>query len=236
MKKERSTIVAVDGPAGSGKSSVCSKVCEKLGWTYVNTGFLYRSIALLASKKKIDVTDEQAMAAVIDDFSQNYQWNPETKQIFYNQVNITTDLYASEISKGASLIACSPKVREKLLPLQRDLSLKSKFGAVVDGRDIGTVVFPDADLKIFLTASLDERARRRKAQLDKNNPDHSFDFSSIRSDIEQRDLQDQSRGQAPLKRADDAIVLDTSSMDVLTVVDYIVNLIREKNLKTRDCP
>ncbi len=222
-------IVAVDGPAGSGKSSVCSKVCDRIGWTYVNTGFLYRSVAFLARQAGYDWSDEDQLISVIDDFAKNYHWDPISGILKYKGQDITNELQSSEIGVGASNIAKLAKVRERLLPLQRELSLLSPQGAIVDGRDIGTVVFPDADLKIYLTANLDERARRRKAQLDRYGKGDS-DLAQIKKDIELRDNQDKSRGYAPLKQADDAVVVDTSDMNVDRVVEELLGILKTRRL------
>src|SRR6478735_581160 len=180
-------IVAVDGPAGSGKSSVCSEVCRQLGWTYVNTGFLYRSIALIARQRNQGLDDNEALRGIIDEFCEELQWDPSTQAVGFNGQNLTPLLYTDQAGKNASAIAKNPLVRELLLPLQRKLTLQSPVGAIVDGRDIGTVVFPDADLKIFMTASLEVRALRRMGQLQEGMRPDPAELETIKASILHRD-------------------------------------------------
>ena len=233
--KVRPKIVAVDGPAGSGKSSVCAKVCERIGWTYVNTGFLYRAIGYLILRDKIQGDD--AIVGLVEDFSKKLIWNPKTQDVWYDGENLASHLYTDEIGQKASEVAKNPKLLTALLPLQRTLALQPETGSMVDGRDIGTVVFPDADLKIFLTASIEERARRRLMQLrqvtDRAEIDEqSKEFLDLRTSIAKRDQQDSKRGSAPLKQAEDAVMLDTSHMNQENVITAMINLLKEKGLVT----
>ncbi|RYZ53367.1 MAG: (d)CMP kinase [Proteobacteria bacterium] len=228
--KKRCIIVAVDGPAGSGKSSVCSKTCKRLGWTYVNTGFLYRAVAYICRQRQIALDNSEALGIVIDEFTMSLVWDPETQAVWFQGENISENLYTDLAGKDASLIAKNPMVREKLLPLQRDLALRSPVGAIVDGRDIGTVVFPDADLKVFLTASIEERARRRIHQLKDGAKASAEELESIRISIQARDEQDAARGVAPLIQAKDAILLDTSNLQMDSTIERLIELINEKNL------
>lgn len=219
-------IVAVDGPAGSGKSSVCAKVCEKIGWTYVNTGFLYRAVALLAMRKEADLKDEASLLGVTKDFAENHRWEPSEGALYYKDENITALLSGREVGLGASSVALLPSIREHLLPVQRSLGLACPVGAIVDGRDIGTVVFPDADLKIFMTASLAQRALRRQAQLN----DKPQNLAEIEQEIASRDEQDAERSTAPLKCAEDAVVLDTSDMGVDASIDTLIGILEKHRL------
>jgi cytidylate kinase len=228
--KKRCIIVAVDGPAGSGKSSVCSKTCKRLGWTYVNTGFLYRAVAYICRQRQIALDNNDSLGLVIDEFTKSLVWDPETQAVWFQGENISDNLYTDLAGKDASLIAKNPMVREKLLPLQRDLALRSPVGAIVDGRDIGTVVFPDADLKVFLTASIEERARRRIHQLKDGAKASAEELESIRVSIQARDAQDAARGVAPLIQAKDAILLDTSNLQMDSTIERLIELINEKNL------
>lgn len=228
--KKRCIIVAVDGPAGSGKSSVCSKTCKRLGWTYVNTGFLYRAVAYICRQRQIALDNSEDLGVVIDEFTMSLVWDPETQAVWFQGENISENLYTDLAGKDASLIAKNPMVREKLLPLQRDLALRSPVGAIVDGRDIGTVVFPDADLKVFLTASIEERARRRVHQLNNGGTSSAEELESIRISIQARDEQDAARGVAPLIQAKDAILLDTSNLQMDSTIERLIDLINEKNL------
>ncbi|WP_132315152.1 (d)CMP kinase [Pseudobacteriovorax antillogorgiicola] len=226
--KERCKIVAVDGPAGSGKSSVCAMACQQLGWTYVNTGFLYRSIALICRRQNGSFQDSELLRSIVRDFTENLSWDPKAGKVFYLGEDLSDALYTDQAGKDASLIAKNPAVREELLPLQRKLSLQSPIGAIVDGRDIGTVVFPDADFKVFMTASIEERAKRRLIQL-QGGPDKETDRSKleeIKSSIEARDKQDAARGTSPLKQADDAYFFDTSDISVERAVAKLVELIK----------
>ncbi len=218
-------IVAVDGPAGSGKSSVCSEVCRRLGWTYVNTGFLYRSIALIARQRAQAYDHNEALRGIINEFCEELQWDPKTQAVGFHGQNLTPLLYTDQAGKDASTIAKNPLVRELLLPLQRKLTLQSPLGAVVDGRDIGTVVFPDADLKIFMTASLEVRARRRIGQLQEGQAPDPAELEAIKTSILQRDQQDAKRGTAPLIQAPDAIVFDTSHVDINGAIEGMIQLI-----------
>ncbi len=226
----RPKIVAIDGPAGSGKSSICHRVCDKIGWTYINTGALYRAIGVLAVSGGISLDDESGLASMIDEVALDIRWDSEHRQLWYLNQNLTDKLLTEEAGYGASKVAKQPLVRERLLPVQRQLTLSAPVGALVDGRDIGTVVFPEAELKIFLTASLDERSRRRLAQLNTASSRIADVFEDIKKGLARRDERDEHRGVAPLKQADDAVVLDTSSLTIDETVDTMVRLIRERGL------
>ena len=223
-------IVAVDGPAGSGKSSVCAQACQKLGWTYVNTGFLYRSIAYICRERGKSLEDDQALSTIIHEFCASLRWEPEHQAVWFEGRNLAPFLYTDQAGKDASLIAKNPLVRDRLLPLQRKLTLLSPRGAIVDGRDIGTVVFPDADLKIFMTASIEERARRRIQQLHQGDTATEAQLELIKASILERDTQDAARGAAPLIKADDAIMFDTSSMEIDDAIQELIKLIEQKKL------
>ena len=210
-------VVAIDGPAGSGKSSISEIVSKKLGFTRINTGAMYRAIAVIATKKGINLTDENEYD-FLDDISVIYD-NGLTK------VNgtIISDEELKGASKAASACSKLKRVRDKMLIFQRN----SAIGKVLmDGRDIGTVVFPDADLKIYLDASAEERAKRR--YLEVKGTVNELPYDVILKEIEERDYQDMHREIAPLKKADDAILIDTTSMTIDMVVDRIVELINEK--------
>jgi CMP/dCMP kinase len=228
---EKPKIVAVDGPAGSGKSSICSKVATKLGWTYVNTGALYRVVGLLLERCDIDTNDEQQLSEFLDQITPAIHWVPESKKLIYNDEDITAELYSVTASRGASKVAKMPMVRAKLLPLQRRMTLQSPMGALVDGRDIGTVVFPDADLKIFMTASIEERARRRYSQMmesaKKLGKPLDQTIEQVELDIKERDDRDSARGTAPLKKADDAVLFDNSGLTMDEAVERMVELIKK---------
>lgn len=226
-------IIAVDGPAGAGKSSICSRACQKLGWTYVNTGAIYRAVAWLAQKQQIDLTDEVAMLATIEDLLIDMEWRPEQQQLLYRQECLGKYLYTAETTAAASFVAKMARARERLLPIQRELALQAPIGAIVDGRDIGTVVFPDADLKIFMTASLEERAKRRGLQIKGatgTEPVSEQDIQRIATEISERDAQDSGRDSAPLLRPSGAIDFDNSGMGMDTAVDRMIDLLKDHNL------
>ena len=210
-------VVAIDGPAGSGKSSISEIVSKKLGFTRINTGAMYRAIAVIAMRKGINLENENEYD-FLDDISVIYD-NGLTK--------VNGDVISDEELKGASLAAskCSKlkRVRDKMLIFQRN----SAIGKVLmDGRDIGTVVFPDADLKIYLDASAEERAKRRYLEI--KGTVNELPYDTILKEINERDYQDTHREIAPLKRAKDAVLIDTTSMTIDMVVDKIVELINEK--------
>ena len=223
-------IVAVDGPAGSGKSSVCAKVSEQVGFTYINTGFLYRAVGVLAREAGIPLAYSAALSVLIDDLVREAEWRHDSATLWFRGRNLTPELGSVAAGNDASLVAKVPDVRSRLIPLQRRLTEDAPRGALVDGRDIGTVVFPDADLKVYMTASLDERARRRLEQLAVAQKNDDSAFERIKEDIARRDEQDKARGVSPLKQAEDAVLFDTSEMDVETAVRSLIELMRDRNL------
>jgi len=227
MAKSVPFIVAVDGPAGSGKSSICHKVAESIGWNYINTGALYRAVGLLAIRLNIDLENETRLADLVDEVAPYLCWNHKTKDLFYKDDNLTDFLLSEETGYAASKIARSAVIRERLLPVQRNMTLIAEKGALVDGRDIGTVVFPEADLKVFLTASLEERSRRRLSQL---GAKEGSNIEDIKEGISRRDQRDEDRDVAPLKQAPDAIVLDTSNINFDETVEALIDLIKDRGL------
>lgn len=226
----RPKIVAVDGPAGSGKSSICSTVCRKLGWSYVNTGALYRAVGLLAHDRGVALVEDQGLKKVLDEFASTVRWDHESARLFVGVDDFTSRLDSVEAGNGASAVAKMQIVRDALLPIQRRLALAVPRGAIVDGRDIGTVVFPDADLKIFMTASLEQRATRRLKQLENSGDRTSISHSDIMKAIASRDDQDTQRNSAPMRKADDAVLVDTSEMDVDGAILSLISLIKSRGL------
>ena len=208
MKK----IIAVDGPAGAGKSTV-SKICAaRLGYTYIDTGAMYRAVALkvLQSGKSLDENLISDIDIKLD----------ESGKVFLDGGDVTKEIRTPEVSRGASDVAKFGFVRKKLTELQRDMAKRGKV--IMDGRDIGTQVLPNADLKIFLTATVDERARRRFEELKAKN--FAADFDRIKKDIALRDKQDSEREIAPLAQAADAILLDSTNLSIEQVVAEILRL------------
>ena len=207
MKK----IIAVDGPAGAGKSTVSKIVASKLGYTYIDTGAMYRAVALKSSRSCEDLVD------IIDNI--NIELDDKSR-VFLDGAEVTKEIRTPEISKLASDVSKFPFVRKKLTELQRKMAMR---GAVImDGRDIGTEVLPNADLKIFLTASIEERARRRFEELQAKG--QTADLAAVKKEIALRDKQDSEREFAPLKQAEDAILIDSTNLMIDEVVGKILTL------------
>lgn len=216
--------VAIDGPSGAGKSSISKNVSKKLGFIYVDTGALYRTVGLYIYKNGINPDDAQAVKEVLSDISVKFDYIDGEQHVFLNGVDVSSDIRVHVISEFASKVSAINAVREYLLYMQRDIA--SKNNIIMDGRDIGTVVLPDAQLKIFLTASAQVRAKRRYDELCQKG--QSVDFNVVLSDIIERDKRDTERAVAPLKMADTAVLVDTSELTFNESVDMICNLIKER--------
>jgi cytidylate kinase len=207
-------IVAIDGPAGAGKSTVARQLARRLGFTIIDTGAIYRSVALAAQRAGISWEDDDALARLLD---AGLGLTFDGERVLLRGEDVTEAIRTPEISRGASVVSARPVVRQKLLPLQRDLGRAAARGAVLEGRDIGTVVFPDADVKFFLTASDEARARRRHAELAEKGL--SVPLPEVLADQRRRDKDDTERAIAPLKAAPDAVIVDTTGFDLEQVVD-----------------
>lgn len=214
--------VAIDGPAGAGKSTIAKLVAKKKGYIYVDTGAMYRGLAIHFLKKKADPEDRQAVAEASRDAEVTIGYEDGVQQIYLNGENVTGMLRTEEVGNMASKTSAIPEVREKLLELQR--SLAREKDVIMDGRDIGTNILPNADVKIYLTASVETRARRRYDELKEKGTDCSLD--EIARDIRERDERDMTREIAPLKKAEDAILVDSSDMTIQQVVDEICGYCR----------
>lgn len=214
--------VAIDGPAGAGKSTIAKLVAKKKGYIYVDTGAMYRGLAIHFLKKKADPEDRQAVAEACRDAEVTIGYEDGAQQIYLNGENVTGMLRTEEVGNMASKTSAIPEVREKLLELQR--SLAREKDVIMDGRDIGTNILPNADVKIYLTASVETRARRRYDELKEKGTDCSLD--EIARDIRERDERDMTREIAPLKKAEDAILVDSSDMTIQQVVDEICGYCR----------
>ena len=208
-------IVAIDGPAGAGKSTVARQLARRLGFAMIDTGAIYRSVALAAQRAGVDWEDDEALGKLLDQGLGLSFF--DTDGVALRGEDVTAAIRAPEISRGASVVSARPIVREKLLGLQRDLGRGAARGAVLEGRDIGTVVFPDAQVKFFLTASAEARALRRHAELREKGL--SVGLGEVLSEQKIRDKADREREIAPLKPAEDAILVDTTGLDLGEVVD-----------------
>ena len=207
-------IVAIDGPAGAGKSTVARQLARRLGFTIIDTGAIYRSVALAAQRAGISWEDDTGLARLLDT---GLGLTFQGERVLLRGEDVTEAIRTPEISRGASVVSARPVVRQKLLQLQRDLGHAAPRGAVLEGRDIGTVVFPDADVKFFLTASDEARAQRRHAEL--NEKGLSVPLPEVLSDQRRRDKDDTERAIAPLRAAADAVVVDTTGFDLEQVVE-----------------
>lgn len=210
--------IAIDGPAGAGKSTIAKKVAKHLDFIYVDTGAMYRAIALYFIRNNIDASDKEKIEKVCDKVDITIEYKNGEQEVILNGENVNNLIRTEEVGNMASASSVYPVVRLKLVELQRILAKKTSL--VMDGREIGTFVLPDADLKIFLTASSSERARRRFLELQERGI--SADIKEIENDIIQRDLRDMNREFAPLKQADDAFLIDSSNMTIEEVADTII--------------
>ena len=218
--------IAIDGPAGAGKSTIARKVAEKLSFIYVDTGAMYRSMALYFIRHDIAAQDEEKIAAACPDIDVSIVYQDGEQQVILNGENVNGLIRTEQVSMMTSDTSKYPVVREKLLSLQRGLA--EKENVIMDGRDIGTCVLPNADVKIYLTASAAERARRRYKEQTERGVD--CDIKEIERDIIARDEQDMNREVAPLRQAEDAVLVDSSDMTIDQVVDEIIRIYQEKTV------
>jgi len=223
----RPIIVALDGPAGAGKSTVAKLVAARAGLSLVDTGAIYRTVALLALRDGTSVDDAAALAALANTLPARLHFDVRdgVNRVFLDTEDISDAIRTGDVSNAASGVARHPAVRDGLLDLQRSLGRRGR-GSVLEGRDIGTVVFPDADIKAFVTAAPEERARRRLAELAQKGDGASYD--SVLQDIIARDKQDAERPVAPLKPAADAVIVDTTSKSLDEVTAEILALIEQR--------
>lgn len=209
--------IAIDGPAGAGKSSIAKIVAKEMDYVYVDTGAMFRAMAYYYLSHGIDTEDEAAVTAGCDDIAITIQYKDGIQHVYLNDTDVSEEIRREEVGKNASVVARYPVVRTKLLELQR--AMAASQDVIMDGRDIGTVVLPDAETKIFLTASSRVRAQRRYNELREKGED--CDLEKIEADIIARDEQDMNRETAPLRQAEDAVLVDTSDMTIPEVVAKI---------------
>ncbi|MBQ5868998.1 MAG: (d)CMP kinase [Lachnospiraceae bacterium] len=216
--------VAIDGPAGAGKSSVAKAVAKKQGFIYVDTGAMYRAMSLYYIRKEIDVNDVEAICARLDEIEISLAYEDGVQQVFLNGENVSGLIRTEEVGMATSTISKIKEVREKMVALQQEIAKTTDV--VMDGRDIGMWVLPNADVKIYMTASSIERARRRHKELLEKGGTKTLE--KIEQDIIARDYQDMNRENSPLVQAPDATYLDTSDMNLEEVIRAIMNMIDEK--------
>ncbi len=214
--------IAIDGPAGAGKSSIAKAAAKKTGFIYVDTGALYRAAALYYIENKLD---KNGLIEKLPEISVELKYENGEQQVFLNGRNVSGDIRTPEVSMGASEVSAIPEVRDFLFGLQKKIARENDI--IMDGRDIGTVVLPDADLKIYLTASAEERANRRFKEM----TDKSVSYEQVLEGIKKRDFNDMNRKTSPLKKADDAVLLDTTEMTIDEVIDTLTGMIEKVKAK-----
>jgi cytidylate kinase len=219
-------VVAIDGPAGAGKSTVTRRVAQKLGYELLDTGALYRLVALVARRRQIPWNDEARLAEIARELSAEvrFEWKGDENRVWLGDDNVSEAIRTREMSGGASEVSALPGVRRELLNLQR--SLGQRGGVVCEGRDIGTVVFPNAEVKFFLTASPEVRAQRRTKELEAAG--QTPQYEQILAEVVARDERDSSRATAPLTQAPDAILIDSSTLSIDEVVDQMVATVGDR--------
>ncbi len=227
-------VIAIDGHSSCGKSTVAKDLAKELGYVYIDTGAMYRAVTLFAMQNGIinnEDINQDLLHSSLNEIKISFKYQPEEKknETFLNGVNVENEIRGLDVSNNVSAISAIAFVRHRLVELQQEMGKEG--GIVMDGRDIGTVVFPDADLKLFMTASPEIRAQRRFDELMAKNPsDKNLSFESILENVKQRDHVDSTRKESPLKQADDAVLLDNSHLNKQQQMNWIMNVIHERNL------
>jgi cytidylate kinase len=217
-------IIAIDGPAGSGKSTTAKLVAKELGFAFLDSGAMYRTIALAVLQRGVGFDNSDEIIKILFDSKLDFMFEPGRLAILLDGEDITDRIRTPEVNQVVPIVAAIPEIRHQMVPIQRKIG--HGMNVVAEGRDIGTVVFPQADLKIFLTASIDARTQRRFLEL--KNRNHDVSLAEIKQEIELRDLKDTQREFSPLIKAADAIELDTSNLTIIEQVNFIVQKVRER--------
>ncbi len=218
-------VVTIDGPAGSGKSTAARLLAEKIGASFLDTGAMYRAVTLAAMHKRVDMSEEAELVSVLDDTDFRFESEKGRMVVFVDGQDVTEQIRQPEVTEHAKFASSLEQVRARLVQMQRDFAQKQQK-IVTEGRDQGTVAFADADVKFFLTANVDERTRRRQAELLRKGINKSI--KQVRRSIEKRDKSDENRAVGPLKPAENAIVVDTTYMDVDEVVEELLEIVKKR--------
>lgn len=225
-------MIAIDGPGGAGKSTVARLLAGRLGFLYLDTGALYRALTWKAQREGVDLHDEEALAEMAGKTALDLRNGPSGLEVLVDGRDVTAEIRRPEVTENTFYIARSPKIRAVLLPVQREFALRDNL--VAEGRDTGTVVFPGARLKVYLDASLDTRARRRQRDLSRAGENQALE--RVREDLAARDRHDLTRSAAPLRKAPDAVTLDTGCLSVAEEVERIADLFRARSAQRGSAP
>ncbi len=224
MKHKNIMIIAIDGPAASGKTTLAKALSEKLGIEHIDTGAMYRSFALFAIKKGVPLDDEKSVEPLLKNFRLEFKRDKRGLRIYMNGCDVTEEIRKKEIGEGASRVSVHRAVRMKMVEIQSSIGRKN--GGIFDGRDIGTFVFPEADLKIYLTASIEERAKRKLKEWKERGIEGSIE--EAKRDVIERDKRDSERPLAPLLKAEEAIEIDTTNLSPHEVLERILKILKER--------
>ena len=219
-------IITIDGPSGSGKGTVSRLIASKLSFNYLDSGALYRALSVSSARHGVNLRNIKGLVDLVEHMDVRFEMDDGNFQIFLDEINVTDEMRTEDAGARASKIAFYPEIRESLLKRQRKFAFG--VGLVADGRDMGTVVFPEADLKIYLTASIEERAQRRHKELIDKGEDVSL--RALAKQVRDRDARDMNREVSPLIAADDAVTIDTSEMAVARVLNYVIELVHARRL------
>jgi cytidylate kinase len=219
-------IITIDGPSGSGKGTVSRLIASKLSFNYLDSGALYRALSVSSARHGVNLRNIKGLVDLVEHMDVRFEMDDDNFKVFLDEINVSDEMRTEDAGVRASKIAFYPEIRESLLKRQRKFAFG--VGLVADGRDMGTVVFPEADLKIYLTASIEERAQRRHKELIDKGEDVSL--RALAKQVRDRDARDMNREVSPLIAADDAVTIDTSEMAVARVLNYVIELVHAKRL------